>query len=166
MYLSINEFIDDWKNETQATMKLLDVLTDESLSQKVYPEGRTLGRIAWHITLTVAEMMEQTGIKFDAPDQKSDVPAKASDIASIYRDLSEQLINKVSESWTDGMLDDVLDMYGEKWKRYLVLQILIRHEIHHRAQLTVLMRQAGLKVPGLYGPSKEEWVNYGAPAAE
>jgi uncharacterized damage-inducible protein DinB len=23
--------------------------------------------------------------------------------------------------------------------------------------MTVLMRQAGIKVPGIYGPSKEEW---------
>jgi uncharacterized damage-inducible protein DinB len=39
----------------------------------------------------------------------------------------------------------------------MTLQILIRHEIHHRAQMTVLMRQAGLKVPGIYGPSRDEW---------
>lgn len=30
------------------------------------------------------------------------------------------------------------------------------HEIHHRGQLTILMRQAGITVSGLYGPSKEE----------
>jgi hypothetical protein len=27
--------------------------------------------------------------------------------------------------------------------------------------MTVLMRLAGLKIPGLYGPSKEEWSRYG-----
>jgi uncharacterized damage-inducible protein DinB len=27
--------------------------------------------------------------------------------------------------------------------------------------MTVLMRQAGLPVPGLYGPSKEEWAAMG-----
>jgi uncharacterized damage-inducible protein DinB len=37
------------------------------------------------------------------------------------------------------------------------LTVLLRHEIHHRAQMTVLMRQAGLRVPGVYGPSREEW---------
>jgi uncharacterized damage-inducible protein DinB len=37
------------------------------------------------------------------------------------------------------------------------------HEIHHRGQMTVLMRQAGLKVPGVYGPSREEWTAYGMP---
>ncbi|MCK4657684.1 MAG: hypothetical protein KAT85_11650, partial [candidate division Zixibacteria bacterium] len=33
--------------------------------------------------------------------------------------------------------------------------------IHHRGQMTVLMRQAGLKVPGVYGPSMEEWEHFG-----
>jgi hypothetical protein len=32
--------------------------------------------------------------------------------------------------------------------------------------MTVLMRQAGLKVPGIYGPAKEEWSIYGAPVPE
>jgi uncharacterized damage-inducible protein DinB len=26
--------------------------------------------------------------------------------------------------------------------------------------MTVLMRQAGLKVPGVYGPAREEWTTY------
>jgi len=25
------------------------------------------------------------------------------------------------------------------------------------------MRQAGLKVPGIYGPAREEWAQYGLP---
>jgi len=35
------------------------------------------------------------------------------------------------------------------------------HQAHHRGQMTVLMRQAGMKVPGVYGPSKEEWSAFG-----
>jgi len=27
--------------------------------------------------------------------------------------------------------------------------------------MTVLMRQGGLKVPGVFGPTKEEWSQYG-----
>lgn len=38
---------------------------------------------------------------------------------------------------------------------------MIQHQIHHRGQMTILMRQAGLTVPGLYGPSKEEWAVIG-----
>ena len=55
-------------------------------------------------------------------------------------------------------------MYGQKWKRGVTLGILITHQIHHRAQMTVLMRQAGLKVPGIYGPAYEEWAAMGMEA--
>ena len=55
------------------------------------------------------------------------------------------------------------DMYGQKWKRGLTLGILITHQIHHRGQMTVLMRQAELKVPGIYGPAYEEWAALGVP---
>jgi uncharacterized damage-inducible protein DinB len=56
------------------------------------------------------------------------------------------------------------DMYGEMWKRGFTLYNLITHQIHHRGQMTVLMRQSGLKVPGFYGPSFEEWAQYGMEA--
>ena len=36
-------------------------------------------------------------------------------------------------------------------------------EAHHRGQMTVLMRQAGLTVPGIYGPAQEEWAAMGMP---
>jgi uncharacterized damage-inducible protein DinB len=57
-------------------------------------------------------------------------------------------------------------MYGEKWTRAMALRALIQHEVHHRGQMTVLMRQAGLTVPGVYGPAREEWAAYGMPAQD
>jgi uncharacterized damage-inducible protein DinB len=39
--------------------------------------------------------------------------------------------------------------------------MFIRHEVHHRGQMTVLMRQAGLPLHGFYGPSRDEWVAMG-----
>lgn len=52
-------------------------------------------------------------------------------------------------------------MYGETWAIGVTLSALIDHQIHHRGQMTVLMRQAGLKVPGIYGPSREDWSQIG-----
>ena len=37
----------------------------------------------------------------------------------------------------------------------------LSHQTHHRGQMTVLMRQAGLTVPGVYGPAREEWAAMG-----
>ncbi|MNF01709.1 DinB family protein [compost metagenome] len=52
-------------------------------------------------------------------------------------------------------------MYGELWEKGKILRVLISHQSHHRGQMTVIMRILGLPVPGLYGPSKEEWAEFG-----
>jgi len=38
---------------------------------------------------------------------------------------------------------------------------MMMHQSHHRGQMTVLMRQAGLRVPYIYGPAYEDWVEQG-----
>jgi len=55
-------------------------------------------------------------------------------------------------------------MYGEKWKRGNTLQVLVRHQSHHRAEMFPLMRMCGLKPVGVYGPTKEEWKEFGMEA--
>lgn len=166
MYHTIKEFLEDWKNESSATYKVFEAFTDESLNQKVYTEGRTLGKIAWHIVVTVGEMAGKVGAKVECPAEDSPVPASAAVIAAAYKTAADSLYADAENNWTDAMLADVFDMYGEQWTRAKTLDVLIKHEIHHRAQLTVLMRQAGLKTPGVYGPSKEEWAAYGMPPME
>ena len=71
MYYKTSDFIKDWNFEREATLKILNALTDESLKQKVNEQGRSLGRLAWHITLSIGEMMSKTGLKFDSPDEDS-----------------------------------------------------------------------------------------------
>jgi hypothetical protein len=39
--------------------------------------------------------------------------------------------------------------------------LLIKHIVHHRGQINVLMRLTGLKPFGVYGPPKEDWINLG-----
>lgn len=163
MYHTISEFLEDWKNESSGTQRAFEALTDESLSQRVYAEGRALGKIAWHIVVTIGEMAGRVGAKVACPEENSPVPSSAAEIASAYRTAAESLSEDVQKNWTDAMLSDVFDMYGEQWTRAKTLYVLIKHEIHHRAQVLTLMRQAGLKIPGIYGPSKEEWANYGMP---
>jgi uncharacterized damage-inducible protein DinB len=161
MYRTIQDFLDDWKYESDATLKVFKNLTDTSLNQKVSPDGRSLGFLAWHLILTLGEMGGKAGLKINTPSEDTPVPQKASDIVAAYEKGGASVGTSVKESWNDGMLKDEIDMYGQKWTRGATLSSLVVHQIHHRAQMTVLMRQAGLKVPGIYGPSKEEWSAFG-----
>jgi uncharacterized damage-inducible protein DinB len=163
MFRSIDDFLKGWAYESEATLKLMSGLTDASLAWKVYPEGRTLGFLAWHIALSVGEMANAAGLPVEYPGEKATQPAHAADIAAVYQRSADSLREQVAKNWNDAKLLEVLDMYGEKWTRGQTLAILILHQTHHRGQMTVLMRQAGLVVPGVYGPAREEWGKYNLP---
>jgi uncharacterized damage-inducible protein DinB len=81
------------------------------------------------------------------------VPPTVAEIRATYERAAASLANAVEGSWFDGTLAVEDDVYGEPWPRGRTLFVLLCHEVHHRGQLTLLMRQAGLKVPGVYGPS-------------
>jgi len=166
MFRKIEDFVQTWTYEMSATQKLMDQLTDASLSQSIADGYRTLGRLAWHITTSTPEMMSRVGLKVSAVDPHAPMPKTAKEIARAYAKASKEFLDQIKSSWKDEDLLIVDDMYGEKWMRGNTAFIIVKHEAHHRGQMTVLMRQAGLRVPGVYGPSKEEWVSYGMPAQE
>lgn len=161
MYTSLEAFLITWGYESASTQKLMDVLTDASLPQPVHEGGRTLGRLAWHIAQTIPEMMSKTGLHVTGVDEHAPAPSSAAVIAQAYRDASASLVEQLRAHWTDATLLEQDNMYGEQWARGLTLSILVNHQTHHRGQMTVLMRQAGLTVPGVYGPAKEEWAQIG-----
>ena len=165
MIRSIEDFKADWAAISEGTLRALSALTDESLAREVSPGGRSLGRIAWHLAVSIPEMSRRTGLAVDGPAEDAPVPSRAAEILDAYRAAATSLAREVSR-WDDATLLVEDDMYGESWARGRTLRVLLDHEIHHRGQMTILMRQADLPVPGVCGPSKEEWAAFGAPAPQ
>ena len=161
MIHSITEFEQSWKSESARTLSLMRALTDKSLAQPVAVGHRTLGRIAWHTVTTIPEMLSHTGLVFTSLRADEPMPASAAKIASAYEKVAVELFAVVKKNWTDADLKVTDNLYGETWARGLTLHILIDHEIHHRGQMSVLMRQAGLVVTSIYGPALEEWAAMG-----
>ena len=160
MFRRVADFQKAWEQETSSTLKVLGALTDASLAQAVTKDDRTLGRMAWHLATTLGEMMQRTGLKIAGPAHDTPPPASAASIAAAYDAAAKAVAEGVS-GWGDATLEVEDEMYGEKWPRGVTLQALVVHQAHHRGQMTVLMRQAGLPVPGVYGPAREEWTAYG-----
>lgn len=165
MFTTIADFESLWREEADKTLLVLDRLTDASLAHATDPEGRTIGRLAWHITESVSEMPAEAGLEgIDGPREDSHVPIHARDIRDAYARTSDSFLAALRAGWTDTSLLEEVPMYGETWTKRGVLVCLLMHQAHHRGQLTVLMRQSGLTVPGLYGPTREDWAQMGVPA--
>lgn len=160
MYRKIEDFIADWSHDAQNTIKVYNNITNDALDKKIDENVRSIARLVWHINISVGEMANRAGLGIYAVPEHAEPPHDIKTIIAEY----EKTANSLSENlkkWSDNDLNTEVEMYGEHWKKGVVLQVIIMHQAHHRGQLTVLMRMAGLKVPGVFGPSKEEWVQYG-----
>jgi uncharacterized damage-inducible protein DinB len=104
---------------------------------------------------------------FDAdPLEHQPIPDSFAQIAALHQHYNMELSQTVTTRYTDAVLNEEVNMYGDMWTKGTVLKILVVHEAHHRSQMTVIMRMVNLPVPGLYGPAKEDWAAMGMPAME
>ena len=161
MYVTISDFIKEWSKEAILTQNVLDGLTDDSLKQQVYSEGRTLGRIAWHITTSIPEYLAHFGLKIDEVENVENVPTSAKVIAGTFNNVSSNAAKVIEQQWKNETLKEVQIAFGREETNAQILMGLIKHIVHHRGQVTILMRQAGIKPFGVYGPPKEDWIHLG-----
>jgi hypothetical protein len=84
MYYKISDFIEDWKYESESTIKVLSNLTDDSLTKNFGENIRTPGRLAWHIVGAISELGYRMGLTFEEIDQDAPFPSSAKEIIDEY----------------------------------------------------------------------------------
>lgn len=156
MYRTVNDFLFDWSNSASGTISVLEALTDEKLNQEIVEGHNTLGWLGWHLVTSVSFFAGQIGLNVTVPGDVRTVPDKASEILDAYKKVSEELKKVVEEELTDDSIVEKVEAFGQLMPRGMMLSKCIEHQTHHRGQMTVLLRQAGLKVPSIMGPTKED----------
>jgi uncharacterized damage-inducible protein DinB len=156
MYRTIADFVEDWNRESATSLKIERTLTDASLTQKIYSEGRTLGQLAWHMVVMIGGTGSLAGLEVEGPSRDAPPPASAAGMADAYEKAARSLGEQALARLKDAQLPVEIAFFGRSLPLARVLQSLIVHQVHHRGQMTVLMRQAGLVPPGVYGPTREE----------
>lgn len=164
MFTTVSNSVAELQKESAVTQQLLDLLTDASLSQGHAEGFRNLGQLAWHLVHNDKSFLLGLGLTFDAPSANAQPPAQAAVIAEAYRSTTQGIIAAVESQLTDARLAETVTVFGQQWTVGQAIYSALKHEIHHRGQLTILMRLAGLPVIGAYGPAKEQWEQFGRPA--
>lgn len=169
MFRTIEDFSRAWTYERAKTLGVIAAIPNAKLATPTGDAHRNLGQLAWHLVESCVELPGHLGLKPQGPPLNEDgfiadpVASKTDKIHASYAMASASVAEKVAKHWRDADLLKEEPIYGETWKRGYALYILVTHQAHHRGQMTVLMRQAGLTVPEVYGPTKEQWAGYGKP---
>lgn len=167
MFRALEDFKKTWSYERERTLAVMDAIPDAELTRNL-GDHRTLGRLAWHMVESCVELPDHIGLAVEGPRMNeegfigSPVPATMKEIREAYSTASASVLERVSSLAPDDLLAEH-EMYGERWTAGYALHVLVVHQTHHRGQMTVLMRQAGLSVPEIYGPTRDGWAAYGKP---
>jgi uncharacterized damage-inducible protein DinB len=157
----------EFDQEMANTRKALERLPEDKLQWKPDPKSMTLGRLAGHVaemptwatmTITTESLDINPGGKrafeaMTATSREQVLAAFDKSVAEARKAIDGVSDQALMQNWrllADG--HEILSM-----PRVAVLRSLaMNHMIHHRGQLTVYYRLAGVAVPGMYGPSADE----------
>lgn len=154
MYRQVNDFLKDWSIAAKGTSLVMQAMTDDKLDQSIVEGHSSLGWLSWHLVGTTGFFSYLAGLQVPMVEQDAPVPSSAADIVVAYENVAKRVEEEVAKLSDEDLLEEVNGFNGPIAKGKL-LYTLIDHQTHHRGQMTVLLRQAGLPVPGIMGPTKE-----------
>lgn len=159
----IDGMLQELEQEAQTTRRVLERVPGSQLAWRPHEKARTLGQLALHVAIVPGGVAEL--IASPSPAQAPTFTDPSPDSASELVPALEQSIAKAKHV-LGGMDDAALMatwrmMQGERElfavpRVALLRSIMLNHWYHHRGQLTVYLRQLGLPVPSIYGPSADE----------
>ena len=158
----IDGMLQELEQEAQTTRRVLERVPGDQLGWRPHKKARTLGELALHVASTpgaVATLASQSEIQ--APDFRDASPTSAAElipaldesIATAKRVLGGMVDTTVNGMWR--MKRNGHDVVAMP-RAALLRSIMLNHWYHHRGQLSVYLRELGVPIPSIYGPSADE----------
>lgn len=149
--------------EMATTRKMLERFPEDKSDWKPHDTCMTLGRLAGHVS-EIASWVVPTIAQDKLVLDSSFTPRVIKSRAEALKQFDDSV--KTSRESIAGASDETLLkpwslVAGDKpvltMPRVAVLRsFVMNHMIHHRGQLAAFYRIAGVPIPSLYGPSKDE----------
>lgn len=150
MYRHTEDFLVEWQNAAKGATKAIEAITNDTQDTAIVEGHNTLGWLAWHLVEVGTMFGNVIGCTLSTVKADRDM---AHAIAS-YTTMQSAIADKVKTLTNEDLLQPV-KLFGNDMPRGQVLRILVNHQTHHVGQMTVLLRQANLRVPPVMGPTKE-----------
>ncbi|MCR8844337.1 DinB family protein [Paenibacillus sp. SC116] len=154
MYRKSEDFIEDWIASSAGTLSVMKAITDDKMDYSIVEGHNSLGWLAWHLVGAGGFFGQLAGLQIPAAGPDTSMPSSMTTIVEKYEEVIEAYKNEAL-TLTDEQLTEEVSGFMGPIARGKLLRTLIDHQTHHRGQMTVLLRQAGLPVPGVMGPTKE-----------
>lgn len=154
MYRTVDDFLVDWQQSANGTLKVMREMTDDKLDFAIVEGHNSLGWLSWHLVGAAGAFAKFGGLDLSGVDRAKKQPDSVAEIAETYERTANAIAEEAKKLTDESLTEEVSSFVGPT-ERGRLLRGLIDHQNHHRSQMTVLLRQAGLTVPPVMGPTKE-----------
>ena len=157
-----DSFILELTSEATTTRRVLERVPADKLSWRPHQKSMTLGQLALHIAAlpgAIAELVTQLSVEPPVPPLRE--ATSRDQLLSTLDESVEKATAKLS-GWGDDGLKAVWKITRgsqtllEMPRAAVIRSVMLNHWYHHRGQLSVYLRQVGVPVPSIYGPSADE----------
>ena len=157
---SIESFLAAWDREADKTIQMLKTLPAGQYDFRPDSSGRSLGELAWHLAEVDAyvSLGIETGV-FPPETKPPNIqrPMTIEELGPGYERIHQEARERLKGMAPDDLEKEITFLDGSKRKiSFLLWDVILFHTIHHRGQLSVLVRLAGGVVPSLFGPTREQ----------
>ena len=159
---TIDALLRELEHEARTTRRVLERVPGDQLAWKPHERSMTLGQLALHVAQVpgaIAEMSLRS--PFQAPRFAHPQPGGAPELLETL-DRSIARAKAVLDATTDAdlastwrMVDGDRELFALP-RALLLRSLMLNHWYHHRGQLSVYLRELGVPVPSIYGPSADE----------
>lgn len=158
--LLLNFLLPQVLDEAATTKRVIAAVAAGNSEYRPDPVSRKAIELAWHIACTDVWVLDSIlAGKFVFTGQEPPIPSElrnAEAMANWYEKTVAEKAAQVQALSTETLAQEV-DFFGFlKWPLVAYLQLLIKHSVHHRGQLSAYLRAMGSKVPNIYGGSADE----------
>ena len=160
----IDGLLQELEQEAQTTRRVLERVPQDHLAWKPHEKSRTLGQLALHIATVPGGVAQLAASRSpaQAPGFNDDPsPKNASELIPAL-DQSIATANSVLGGMDDAAMTGTWRlMHGDRElfaipRVAFLRSVMLNHWYHHRGQLTVYLRELGVPIPSIYGPSADE----------
>lgn len=159
-------FLQIWDREAKTTARVFRAFPADSLSVKPHERSRSIRDLAWQCVIderVIEKIIDGVCDLRNAPPSPP-APETLEEIATAYEAAHRDASQKMRRPETEFSKTVTVTMRGGSIQLEQAETIWgnLLDQVHHRGQLTVYLRQAGGKVPSIYGPSGDEAMSFSA----
>ena len=142
--------------ELPVTCKVIAAVPDAKRDFKPEPLARSAWDIATHIASSDIWFLNGIAdLKF-SPEQPTNSSNTSADLAKEYEKHFNAAAERVDKMTPEQLLTPIEFFGAFNLPAFAYLEFMLKHSVHHRAQLSTYLRPMGSKIPSIYGGSADE----------